>query len=493
MPDATLLKQGQVRVFIQEGGINPGEPYKYYGCFMMDSPSQDLGTPDPVYCPSSEVRNTWDIVDDIAKAPALGSFDFTQHASQFLAEMWMALKRRRCIINIQVTASSCARPDDFTEWDAKIVFIGSRISTLGLSPLNPLSGDDNAIVDWTGTFNFRDWDVIKGLRFGEVADSTIVAEVLDGLFYDTVQCGECGVPSDGCEVAYLLTISNTGSPGLSGQLLYTLDGGGTWTATDINTLGGLSPNRLTVMGTRMVVISQATGSHHHKRVNDINSGVAGGWTNVSTGYVATKGPRAIYAKNSAQGYIAAAGGYIYFLSNATSGVTVLTDGSITVQDLNDIAGSGNTIVAVGGNNAVLVSGNDGNSFSLVTGPAAGVNLTAVWCINTRIWFVGTGTGRLFYTVNGGTSWSEISIGASVINDIRFESNGLVGYIAAEVGGAAVVFRTTDGGNNWSSDEPDVTDIPSAVRANFVYPCFLNKVLTGGRKTVGGDGFAAIAS
>lgn len=494
MTDATLLKQGQVRIFIQEDGANPSAPYRYYGCLMMDSPSQDLGTPDPVYCPSSEVRNTWDIVDDIAKAQALGSFDFTQHASQFLSEIWMQLKRKRCKLNVQATASACSRPDDFTEWDAKIVFIGARISTLGISPLNPLSGDDNAIVDWTGTFNFRDWDVIKSILFGEVADSTILADVLDGMFYDTAQCGDCGTPSDGCQVAYLLTTANTGSPGLSGQLLYSLDGGSTWAGIDINTLGGLAPNRFAVMGTRMVVISQATGSHHYKKLSDINAGVAGGWTNVSTGYVSTKGPRAIYVKNSAQGYIAAAGGYIYYLTNATSGVSVLTDGSITAQDLNDIAGSGNTIVAVGGSNAVLVSNNDGNSFSLVTGPAVGVNLTAVWCLSTKIWFVGTGTGRLFYTLNGGTSWTEQSLGASVINDIRFESNGIVGYIAAEVGGVATIYRTTDGGNTWSSDAPDLDGLPTTwVRANFVYPCYLNTVLTGGRKTVGGDGFAAIAS
>lgn len=493
MTDGTLLKQGQVRIFIQFGGPNPGESYEYMGCMMMDSPSQDLGTDDPVYCPSSEIRNTWDIVDSIAKAQALGTFDFTQHAGQFLFERWMELKRKRCLINIQATASSCSRPDDFTEWDGKIVFIGSRISTLGLSPLNPLSGDDNAIVDWTGTFNFRDWDVIKPIRFGAVGESTIVAEVLDGMFYDTATCGDCGTPSDGCQAAYLLTRNNTGSPGLSGQLIYSLNGGSTWAALDINTLGGLAPNRLAVMGTRMIVVSQATGSHHYKRISDINSGVAGGWTNMSTGYVSTKGPRAIYIKNSAQGYVAGAGGYIYYLTGATNAVTVITDGSVTTQDLNDINGSGNTVVAVGGSNAVLVSNNDGNSFSLVTGPAVGVNLTAVWCITNRIWFVGTGTGRVFYTLNGGSTWTEQVLGASVINDIRFEKNGLVGYIAAEVAGAAVVYRTTDGGNQWFSTSPAIDGIPTAVKANFVYPCFLNTVLTGGHKTVGGDGFAAIAA
>lgn len=491
MADQSVLTQGNVRVFIQEDGVNPSAPYIYYGCLMLDSPSQDLGTPDPIYCPSSEVRNKWDIIDDVPKAPALGSVDFTQHASRNLTEIWFDLKRRGCKVNLQAVAGSCQRPDDFTQWDAKIAFIGARLNTLGASPLNPLTGDDNAPVDWTGTFNFRDWDIIRSIRFGEVADSTLVAEVLDGFYYDTIQCGECGAPSDGCNIAYLLTVSNSGSPGLSGQLLYSLNKGATWTAVDITTLGGLSPNRFAPMGNRIVVVSQATGSHHYAT---LTNGVPGGFSAVSTGYVSTKGPRAIYVKNSNQAFVAAAGGYIYYMSSPVSGVTVLTDGSISTQDLNDIAGNGNTIVAVGNNNAVLVSTNGGSTFSLVTGPAVGVNLSAVWAMSSYIWLVGTGTGRLFYTLNGGTSWTEIVLGAGItaINDIRFIDD-LVGYIAAEQNGAATIFRTTDSGNSWQNSAPHVSSLPSAQRVNFVFPCGRNRVLVGGRKTVGGDGIAAIAS
>jgi hypothetical protein len=245
------------------------------------------------------------------------------------------------------------------------------------------------------------------------------------------------------------------------------------------------------MGNRVVVVSQATGSHHYAT---LTNGVPGTWTQVSSGYVSTKGPRAIYVKNSSAAYLAAAGGYIYFLASPGGTPTVLTDGSISTQDLNDIAGNGNTIVAVGNSNAVLVSNNGGSTFSLITGPAVGVNLSAVWLMSSQIWLVGTGTGRVYYTLNGGTTWTEIGLGIAggVINDIRF-ADELVGYIAAEVGGVATVFRTTDSGNTWFNTAPHISGLPTAVRANFVYPCGRNKVLTGGRKTVGGDGIAAIAS
>lgn len=495
MPDTTILPQGNVRIFIQEDGVNPGAAYKYYGCLMLDSPSQDLGTSDPVYCPSTEVRNKWDIVGTVQKSPSLGTFDFTQHASKALNEIWMDFKRRGCQVNLQAVAGSCQRPDSFLQWDAKIVFSGARLTTLGMSALNPLTGDDNAPVDWTGSFNFIDWDVLRSIKFGEVADSTLVAEAIDGFYYDTATCGDCGTPSDGCNAAYLLAVSNTGSPGLSGQLLYSLNKGATWAALDITTLGGKSPDRFAPMGDKVVVVSQASGSHHYALISAINAGTTGAWTQVTSGYVATKGPRAIYVKNSNQAFIAAAGGYIYYLTSATAAPSVLTDGSVSAQNLNDIAGYGNTIVAVGGSNAVLVSTNGGNSFSLLTGPAVGVNLTAVWCMSETIWFVGTGTGLLYYTIDGGTTWTAISLGVTgvtVINDIRFQDS-VVGYIAAEVAGVASVFRTTDSGNTWQNTNPAITGLNATwVRANFVYPCGRNRVLAGGRKTVGGDGFAAIA-
>lgn len=492
MTDAATIKSGSVRVFIQEDGTNPAAPYNYYGCVMLDSPNQDLGAPDPVYCPSSTQRNKWDIIDDIPKTPSLGSADFTAHAEVTLREIWWDLKRRGCKFNMQAVIGTCQRPDDFHKWDSKLVFMGTRLTNLGMSGLNALAGDENAVVDFTGSLSFQDWEPVRPIKFGEKGDATILAEIVDGFYFDVAQCGECGVPSDGCNAFYALAVANSGSPGLSGQLAYSLNRGGVVGTVDIPTLGGLSANRTAPMGDKVIVVSQATNSHHYSPIASINAGTVD-WTEVETGYVATKGPRAIYVKSPNQAFLAAAGGYIYTLSGPTVAAAVLTDGSISTQDQNDIHGSGQVIVSVGGSNSILYSENGGDSFSLVTGPAAGVNLTAVWCLSSTVWLVGTGAGKLYYTLNSGTSWTEISVtaGISVINDIRFE-NDVIGYMSVEIGGAGRVYRTTDSGNTWHFASPHIHSLPTNQRVNFVYPCGINRVLVGGRKTVGGDGMLAIA-
>ncbi len=490
--DASILEAGNVRIFIQGGGISPANGYDYYGCLSLDGPEQDLGTPDPVYCPSSTQRNAWDLVDNVPKVKALGTTDFTQHADRFLRDVWWDLKQRTCAFNLQAVMSRCDRPDDFSKWDAKLLFSQARLTKLGLGALNPLSGDDNAAVDMTGSLAYQEMIRINSINFEEAASAVVVAEVLDGLYRDNVSCGDCGSVSDGCNKLYWLTAANPGSPGLSSQIVYSLDGGGTWATIDIPVFSGLSGNRMAAVGDKLVVVSQAKGGHAFSPFASIDAGTID-WTLSTAGYVAGKSPRAIYSKSTGETYIVASGGYVYFMSDPALAVVVLTDGSISTQDLNDVHGFGRTIVAVGANNVVLKSDNAGQTFSLITGPTPAVNLTAIWCMSRTTWFVGTGNGRLYYTTNAGVTWALVGIGAgiTVVNDIKFYDD-TVGYMAVEVAGVARVYRTTDSGHSWQYTSPHISGIPAALRINAVAPCYWNEVCVGGIKTVGGDGVIAIA-
>src|SRR5512147_1858154 len=178
--DSTILQSGQVRIFIQKDGVSPASPYYYYGCLSLDGPSQDLGTPDPVYCPSTSQRNRWDTVDSIPKAPALGTTDFTQRMDKFLRDVWWEIKDKGCKFNMQAVIDSCNSPDDFTKWQAKIFFKGVRLTNFALPLLNALTGDDNVALDITGSLTFDEMKRLTTIAFGEAAGSVVVAEALDG-------------------------------------------------------------------------------------------------------------------------------------------------------------------------------------------------------------------------------------------------------------------------------------------------------------------------
>lgn len=491
--DANILQSGQARIFIQDAGVSPANAYKYYGCTQLEKTAQDQGKVEPIYCPDPNNRNKFIIVGMIKKAKALGKTGFTTHADRLMQDVWWSLKNKGCSFNVQAVIGACQNPSVFTQWDSKLYLSNAVLENLGINELNVLDGDKNIAVDLTGDLSFQDWDVIRPLVFTEHGDVTIVAEVLDGLFYDTVTCGDCGPASDGCQKFYCLTLANAGSPGLSSQIVHSTDGGKTLAAVDIPTLGGLSGNRMAGMGDKLVVVSQAKGNHQWAYAADIDAGLAN-WNAISTGYVSTKGPRCLTVRNANEAFIGAAGGYIYLLSDPTVSPTVLTDGSVTTQDVNDIHSFGRTVVAVANNNAMLVSNNEGASFGLVTGPAVGINLTSVWLQGKTAWFVGTGDGRLFYTLDGGNSWTQITIpgGANVVNDLNFYDS-TVGYMSVEVNGVAKVFRTTDSGNSWQNNAPSLDKFPSTwARINAVFACGANIVAAMGRKTAGGDGALAIA-
>ncbi len=487
--DPNILRQGDSRIFVQTLGINARNPYDYYGCMMLEDVEQDLGDVESVYCPDPNQRNAWVIVDEIVGTQSMGSTSFQTQARRDGADAIRELKDRRCLTNWQVVRSRCARPDDFSEWDSKLVLRNTRLTSFTQAGGNPLSGDDNAVSQLSGDLSFWESYVLKKINFGEQADATALAEILDGLFNDNVQCGDCGPASDGCNKAYFLAKANTGSPGLAAQIVFTLNGT-TWSTRDVSAIT-TGASKIAVMGNFLLVFTTTTPGHKYIALADLNAGT-GSWATITSGYV--EEPRAVWVKGANEAYLACDLGYIHKLTGANKAATTVTDGSVTTQNLAAIHGRGNTIVAVGASNAVIVSRNGGRTFSAVTGPAVGVALTACWVVNDYQWFVGTGTGLLYYTDDGGVSWVNMGVDSDItsINDIEFYDE-TTGYMAVTQGVRGRVYRTTTGGYEWLYTAPHLNGLVANTRMNCVAVCGPNKVAAGGLALDGSDGIIAIAS
>src|SRR5574341_185371 len=159
MTDILKTKGSEWRVFVQEDGSSPANPYVYAGPLKLGGLSEDLGASTPTYAPSSAQRGQWDIVGTTRGAPALATTDFTQLADRFLTDFLWAWRKTRCRWNVVIQNGDCGRPDDLDDFDAKLIMRGVELTAFNpLGIINPLSGDNEADSQNTGSWQMLGYD-----------------------------------------------------------------------------------------------------------------------------------------------------------------------------------------------------------------------------------------------------------------------------------------------------------------------------------------------
>jgi photosystem II stability/assembly factor-like uncharacterized protein len=492
----SIQRSSQSRVFIIEDGAGPANPPEYFGLARAGSVAWPQGDVTPLRVPSRDQYSQFDTVDRIKGQQGLPTMPLELRKTRELSEI-LRLVRKGCALDIQIHAGACRNPTDFNEgWELIMVLERAEATDYGTTELGALDADQEAAVQETVTFSGQDYYEIKPLVAGEVAGAEIVQEVVGVVICDSKTCGECGISSNGCEKIFAVTVSAGGSPGLPAEVVFSNDGGLTFDDTVITTLAANhDPTGLACVGTNLVVITDADGGEalHYASIADILDGDEI-WAQVTSGFVADKGPRAIFSLGRTFTWIVGAGGYVYFSDDITSGVSVQNPGSATVQNLNDIHGADElNLVAVGDSNAVIFTQNGGQTWASVTGPAVGVNLTAVWMRSRTEWIVGTAGGELYYTRDSGSSWTIKGFpgsGTGVVRDIAFSSDA-VGYMSHDtVAPLGRILRTIDGGFSWYVLPESATTMPSSDRINSLAACNDDKnlVFGGGLADNAVDGF-----
>lgn len=485
-------------IWTQAGGTIPGKAYELLACGETTDTTISVGEREVILGKDLSQPGTWYVKGQKYAPQELHSTGLRMSMPRKTASLLERLVDTRCLLNIQIPINKCGTLEEFNrKWDSKLLYELASLSELTIPALGGETGENVDEVWIEGPMKFNLYARILRMRFTERFASTILSEAIDGVFCGGPSCGDCGPYSEGCDHTYIITRNNPSSPGLSGQLVYSNDKV-TAASIDIPTLGGLDPDAIACAGDYLIVVSEAAGNHQYIEKAEVMT--AADWVEVTSGYLAFHGPRALYVKSAAEVFIAAAAGYIYKSTDFQTSVAPIEAGSLTAEDLNAVHGDGgDVIVVVGDNNTVLLSTNNGDTFGLLTGPQAGADLNAIAVFDAYNWVIGGDGGAFYYTNDQGVTWHAIpflgSGAGAIVHDIRMSARtNQVGYAAIEIGGHGYVYRTTDGGTHWYREEPAITGLDTNDRIRFVAPCptNVNVVLAGGLDDNGTDGYAAIA-
>lgn len=479
----TNVRTPLTRVFTIEDRAGPANVPVYQQVARVLGPSQDFGSVTPVREPDPDAYNKFRVVDTIRGELGLPEIPL-QVRYQFTLSEFLRLARKGCPLDVQIHQGQCQNPADFNGgWDKVLVVEGGVITNWSTGDLGALEQGEDAVVNEEVPLTGLDMYEVVQLLASELAATEIVQEIIDVKICDSVQCGLCGIATDGCDKVFAVTLSAGGSPGLPAEVIYSNDGGTTIGETNISTLGAdEDPTGMECVGANVVVISNDDDALHWAPAADILNATET-WARVITGIVAAGSPNAITSAGPRDTWIVGDGGYVYHATDPTAGVTVQDAGAATTEVLNAVhALDILNVVAVGANNAVIFTRDGGNSWSSITGPNVATVLNTVFMRTELEWFVGDAGGQLWYTRDRGTTWTEKIFpdsGAGVVRHITFPTP-TVGYLAHDTATpAGRILRSIDGGNSWYVLPEGTTTLPANDRINAIAACAENPNLAFG--------------
>lgn len=459
MADFTPMQRGHSRVFLIEGGPRPDHTPAYKGCMMAGAVSQDFGDTTNIECPSPDEHNAYEVVGEIQGEVGRVETTLTGHYALDLESDLLRLGKKRCRVDVVIVSGDCTSPSSYNIFKKAKHLHNAKISHHETTEEGSLKTGDNAEVDESADLSAAEQYEVMPMVFERVADALVTNDVLDVVICDKPSCGSCDVESDGCEKVYAISKAAGGSAGTPADVIYTIDKGANWATSEIDSLGAAEdPDAIACVNGYVVVVSEDSDSIHYVLQSELDATGDETWTEIATGIV-TAGhfePRDIWSTGT-YAFIAANGGYVYGTGDPTAGVDVLNAATATdpdsglpiTDDLLAIHALNNSFcVAVGNNGAMVKTENGGVTWTGIQRfTALGVHFQCVWCVSEEVWWIGTTGGRLYYTVDGGTTFTEKAFsgsGAGYVYDIAF-SNDAVGYMAHGTATRGRIFRTHSGG------------------------------------------------
>ena len=451
-----IVQQRHIRAFSQRGGAKPNNVIRYAGADEQYAMFGDVANPrrgsiTPIREHDLYTRNAYRLIGRTQASPDLQTVTAT-FKRKHGGVSWVT-DDLTCPNNFYELAGDCGQPDSFLYgWSDFVAVYSNALATATTHKGRKSDVEDAAMMDDV-ELTLASYYEIGGLSFGENAQTLVEREVVDTVYASFVECGNCGLNNDGTSRLYAVTKSSgAGSPGIPAEVVWTIDGGASYSQTNITGLGGTTdPTGIEIFG-NFVVVLDTTGNGYW--VSELNrfTGAPLSWSNVTTGFTSSNQPNDMFVASSGLMFLCGQNGRIYKVTNALTGAEeIFTGGG---ADLIRISGDGNgTIVAVGESGVCIKSTNNGVTWSAIATPTSGT-LRAVEVMDQYLFWIGSGTGGIWYTLNGGETWVQFSpTGVVRVDDIVFATEE-VGYILAGAPNTttARLYTTYNAGRDWSSTE-----------------------------------------
>lgn len=434
MSDFVPARTGLSRVFLIERRAGPDHAPAFQACMRAQAVSKTLGDITDIECPDPNRPGAYIKVGDFQTGDERATVTLEGRLALELRSTLLKLASKKCPLDLQLHFGECEDLSDFHSFQKVLMLEAARISTYDTEDLGSLQSSDEAPINEMAEVSARVIYDIINQTFALKAEDLVTNEAIDAVVCDEVSCGDCSDESDGCEKAFVLTIAAGGSPSTPADVVFTVDGGETWYAHDVDTLGAAEdPDALACLVGYLVVVSNDSASLHYADLDDFDAfGTDPTWTEVTTGFETGGEPNAI-SSIGVVAFVVGDGGYIYKLTDPPSGVEVQDAGTATTDNLLAVdALSATFAVAVGQNGAIVVA-EDGETWQVAesTPVGAGIHLNTVAVKSRSEWWIGTSDGRVFYTKDGGEHWTQKGFpgdGSGVVRDIVIATDSIM-YIS----------------------------------------------------------------
>ena len=490
-------------LFIQLGG--PNSATAWLQCVDMGDVTAPKGDVTREYCPDPAAKGRWSISTRSQGAPGEVTFDLTIPVGK-VSHLLEDAARVGCPVPVYLLQSECGRRDAFLPLGADEVYRGSvyaqaRITNEGHSGLAARNMDGSAPVGATATFSLSCEDAVDFFNLITTRRTTTADQILrDIAFCDRAECaGACGPEVEIC--THGTAVGDSDGAGGVAMIEFTSDGGATWTTTASDPFainlaaGAVVCFAMDADTTRKVVFRGQTLAGNPAHCSTCDDLLGTTWSAViAIGSTNTEWVNGAYAADRWNIWCVTdtgggAAGNIFYSADAGATWTLQQLCTDAMNAVRFAAGITRVGLVVGDSNDMYLTLDGGTHWNALTGPAAQAAANCISCeiLDANRFLVGYDDGELWYTMDGGDTWTERAItnppaatALLTVDDI-YAVDQFCLFIAGSctIGGNNFGFveRSIDGGANWEVWIPPILTASDGLTA--LWPCSYNHAVAVG--------------